>query len=120
MVVCFRSILEGGKLSGSGVQIDITWAMQVISKITNTSAFGGVEEDFIVTGAQGDSKPLEHLPIPAEYEWFPRAGLQTGVAELGDSVCGVVQRSGQWNTSRSHIPRCGLAAAALRADSRFV
>src|SRR6266404_5332415 len=32
----------------------------------------------------GDSKLLEHLPIPAEYEWFPRAGLQTGVAELGD------------------------------------
>jgi hypothetical protein len=29
-------------------------------------------------------RPLENLPIPAEYEWFPRAGLQTGVAELGD------------------------------------
>src|SRR5258708_33062564 len=35
-------------------------------------------------------------------------------------VCGVEQRSGQWNTSRSDIPLCGLAAAALRADSRFV
>ena len=79
----FSIHIEGGKLSGSGVQIDITGDAGDL-KITNTSAFGGVDEDFIVTGAQGDSKPLEHLPIPAEYEWFPRAGLQTGVAELGD------------------------------------
>jgi predicted dehydrogenase len=70
-------------LSGSGVQIDITGDAGDL-KITNTSAFGGVDEDFIVTGAKGDSRPLENLPIPAEYEWFPRAGLQTGVAELGD------------------------------------
>jgi len=79
----FSIHIEGGKLSGSGVQIDITGDAGDL-KITNTSAFGGVDEDFIVTGAQGDSKLLEHLPIPAEYEWFPRAGLQTGVAELGD------------------------------------
>ncbi len=70
-------------MSGSGVQIDITGDAGDL-KITNTSAFGGVDEDFIVTGAQGDSKPLEHLPIPAKYEWFPRAGLQTSAAELGD------------------------------------
>jgi len=79
----FSIHIEGGKLSGSGVQIDITGDAGDL-KITNTSAFGGVDEDFIVTGAQGDSKPLEHLPIPAKYEWFPRAGLQTGAAELGD------------------------------------
>ena len=86
----FSIHIEGGKLSGSGVQIDITGDAGDL-KITNTSAFGGVDEDFIVTGAQGDSRPtyesvqpLENLPIPAEYEWFPRAGLQTGVAELGD------------------------------------
>src|SRR6201987_6156672 len=83
--------IEGGKLSGSGVQIDITGDAGDL-KITNTSAFGGVDEDFIVTGAKGDSsgamygqaRPLENLPIPAKYEWFPRAGLQTGAAELGD------------------------------------
>ena len=79
----FSIHIEGGKLSGSGVQIDITGDAGDL-KITNTSAFGGVDEDFIVTGAQGDSKPLEHLPIPAKYEWFPRAGLQTSAAELGD------------------------------------
>src|SRR5882672_10003947 len=79
----FSIHIEGGKLSGSGVQIDITGDAGDL-KITNTSAFGGVDEDFIVSGAQGDSKPLEHLPIPAKYEWFPRAGLQTGAAELGD------------------------------------
>ena len=86
----FSIHIEGGKLSGSGVQIDITGDAGDL-KITNTSAFGGVDEDFIVTGAKGDihvvgydSRPLENLPIPAEYEWFPRAGLQTGVAELGD------------------------------------
>jgi predicted dehydrogenase len=86
----FSIHIEGGKLSGSGVQIDITGDAGDL-KITNTSAFGGVDEDFIVTGAQGDSaapgyssRPLEHLPIPAKYEWFPRAGLQTGAAELGD------------------------------------
>jgi len=58
----FSIHIEGGKLSGSGVQIDITGDAGDL-KITNTSAFGGVDEDFIVTGAQGDSKPLEHLPI---------------------------------------------------------
>jgi hypothetical protein len=79
----FSIHIEGGKLSGSGVQIDITGDAGDL-KITNTSAFGGVDADFIVTGAKGDSGPLENLPIPAEYEWFPRAGLQTGVAELGD------------------------------------
>ena len=65
------------------MQIDITGDAGDL-KITNTSAFGGVDEDFIVTGAQGDNKPLEKFSIPAEYEWSPRAGLQTGVAELGD------------------------------------
>src|SRR5258707_13073229 len=79
----FSIHIEGGKLSGSGVQIDITGDAGDL-KITNTSAFGGVDEDFIVTGAQGDSKPLEHLPIPAKYEWVPRSGLQTGAAELAD------------------------------------
>src|SRR6476469_10139256 len=89
----FSIHIEGGKLSGSGVQIDITGDAGDL-KITNTSAFGGVDEDFIVTGAKGDSRelliptysgrPLENLPIPAEYEWFTRAGLQKGVAELGE------------------------------------
>src|SRR5260221_11937244 len=49
-----------------------------------TYVCGGVDAFFIASGEQGNSNPLEHLPIPAEYEWFPRAGLQKGVAELGD------------------------------------
>ena len=68
----FSIHIEGGKLSGSGVQIDITGDAGDI-KITNTSAFGGVDEDFIVTGGKGDSsgamygtaRPLENLPIPS-------------------------------------------------------
>ena len=51
----FSIHIEGGKLSGSGVQIDITGDAGDL-KITNTSAFGGVDEDFIVTGAKGDSR----------------------------------------------------------------
>ena len=114
----FSIHIEGGKLSGSGVQIDITGDAGDL-KITNTSAFGGVDEDFIVTGAQGDSKPLEHLPIPAKYEWFPRAGLQDRRSgSSGRLVCGVEQRSGQWNTSRSDISLCGLAATGS-SSSRF-
>jgi len=85
------------------VQIDITGDAGDL-KITNTSAFGGVDEDFIVTGAQGDSKLLEHLPIPAEYEWFPRAGLQTGVAELGDLYVALSRDLASGTTSRSDIP----------------
>jgi hypothetical protein len=40
----FSIHIEGGKLSGSGVQIDITGDAGDL-KITNTSAFGGVDED---------------------------------------------------------------------------
>jgi len=70
-------------LSGSGVQIDITGDAGDL-KITNTSAFGGVDEDFIVTGAQGDSKPWSVSQSLRSTSGFPRAGLQTGAAELGD------------------------------------
>jgi predicted dehydrogenase len=79
----FSVHLEGGKLNGSGVQIDITGDAGDL-KITNTSAFGDVSENYIVAGAKGEGKPLSELPIPDSYVWFPAPGIQTGAAELGD------------------------------------
>ena len=70
----FSIHIEGGKLSGSGVQIDITGDAGDV-KITNISAFGEVDEDFIVTGAQGDSKPFGPSPNPCEVRVVPAGRL---------------------------------------------
>jgi len=63
----------------------ISRAMQVISRSTNTSAFGGVDEDFIVTGAQGIASPWSISQSLRSTKWFPRGpAYRTGAAELGD------------------------------------
>jgi hypothetical protein len=62
----FTAHLEGGKRNGSGVQIDITGDEGDL-QITNTSAFGGVGDDYIIKGAHGDNLPLEVLPVPDSY-----------------------------------------------------
>jgi hypothetical protein len=48
------------------VQIDITGDEGDL-QITNTSAFGGVGDDYIIKGAHGDNLPLEVLPVPDSY-----------------------------------------------------
>jgi predicted dehydrogenase len=75
---------EGGKRNGSGVQIDITGTAGDI-RIVNTSAFGGVGEDYVVTGAHGNMQPLSPLPLPPRYDTLPHAGLPSAVMELAEN-----------------------------------
>jgi predicted dehydrogenase len=72
---------EGGRRNGSGVQIDLTGTEGDI-RITNTSAFGDVGDDDILTGAHGDNLPLGPLSVPAQYDSLPQGGLPSAVMEL--------------------------------------
>jgi len=72
---------EGGKRNGSGVQIDFAGTEGDI-RITNSSAFGGEGDDFVMTGAHGDKLPLTPLPLPAEYDGLVHSGLPSSVTEL--------------------------------------
>jgi predicted dehydrogenase len=75
--------IEGGKRNGSGVQIDITGDEGDI-RISNTSAFGDVGDDYVIEGARGDNIPLQTLEIPAEYNWLPASDLPSAVLELAN------------------------------------
>jgi predicted dehydrogenase len=75
--------IEGGKRNGSGVQIDITGDEGDL-RITNLSAFGGLGEDYVITGAHGDNVPLELLPVPDSYNWLPPSDLPSAVLELAN------------------------------------
>lgn len=74
---------EGGKRNGSGVQIDITGDEGDL-RITNSSAFGDVGDDYQIIGARGDRLPLEPLPIPPSYLRLPESGLPSAVLELAE------------------------------------
>jgi predicted dehydrogenase len=73
--------IEGGKRNGSGVQIDLTGDAGDI-RITNSSAFGDIGDDYVVTGAHGDKLPLETQSVPDSYNWVPAAPLPSAVLEL--------------------------------------
>jgi predicted dehydrogenase len=73
--------IEGGKRNGSGVQIDITGDAGDLS-ITNTSAFGGVGDDYVIRGASGDNMALQNMPVPADYISVSDAKLPSAVLEL--------------------------------------
>ena len=75
--------VEGGKRNGSGVQIDIT-GDQGDLRITNTSAFGGAGDAYIVEGAHGDDRPLEKLEVPVSYNGLPASDLPPAVLELAE------------------------------------
>jgi predicted dehydrogenase len=75
--------IEGGKRNGSGVQIDITGDEGDL-RITNTSAFGGVGDDYRIEGAHGDDLALEALPVPECYFRLPASDLPSAVLELGE------------------------------------
>jgi predicted dehydrogenase len=79
----FTFHLEGGKRNGSGVQIDITGDEGDL-QITNTSAFGGVGDDYIIKGAHGDNLPLEVFPVPDSYDWLPPSESPSAVLELAN------------------------------------
>jgi predicted dehydrogenase len=65
------------------VQIDITGDEGDI-RISNTSAFGDVGDDYVIEGARGDNLPLQTLDIPAEYNWLPASDLPSAVLELAN------------------------------------
>jgi predicted dehydrogenase len=73
--------VEGGKRNGSGVQIDVTGDEGDV-RITNASAFGGVGDDYQMTGAHGDNLPMASLPVPGHYDSLPPSGLPSAVLEL--------------------------------------
>lgn len=75
--------IEGGKRFHSGVLIDITGDGGDL-RITNTSAFGGVNEGYQVSGGQACDEAAQALPLPESYVQFPEDGLATGIAEVGD------------------------------------
>jgi predicted dehydrogenase len=62
----FSAHIEGGKRNGSGVRIDIT-GHEGDLRVTNTSAFGAVGDDYLVQGATGDNGRLARLEIPDTY-----------------------------------------------------
>jgi predicted dehydrogenase len=73
--------VEGGKRNGSGVQIDITGTEGDL-RITNTSAFGGVGENYLIEGARGDNLPLRTLELPEGYDTLGSPELPSSVREL--------------------------------------
>lgn len=75
--------IEGGKRNGSGVQIDITGDEGDL-RITNTSAFGGLGDDYVIAGVKGDDQPLAAMPLPAAYLRLPESGLPSAVLELAE------------------------------------
>lgn len=64
-------------------QIDITGDEGDL-KISNTSAFGDVGDDYRIEGAQGDNLALEPLPVPAHYLRLPASDLPSAVLELAE------------------------------------
>jgi len=75
--------IEGGKRNGSGVQIEIT-GHEGDLRITNTSPFGDVGQDYQIEGAHGDNLPMEVLPVPASYLRLPPSDLPSSVLELAE------------------------------------
>lgn len=75
--------VEGGKRNGSGVQMDITGHLGDL-RITNTSAFGEVGDDYVIEGAHGDNLPLQLMPVPDAYLRLPDSNLPSAVLELAE------------------------------------
>jgi predicted dehydrogenase len=79
---------EGGKRNGSGVQIDFTGTEGDI-RITNSSAFGGPGDDYVMTGAHGDKLPLAPLRVSAKYDGLPPSDLPSSVMELAQNYVAI-------------------------------
>jgi predicted dehydrogenase len=87
--------VEAGKRSGRGVRIDLTGEAGDL-RISNTSAFGDVGDEYLIEGAQGDDMPLQKLDVPPQYDRLPPSGLPSAVLELGELYAAYAQdvRSG--------------------------
>lgn len=75
--------VEPGKRNGAGVQIDISGDEGDL-RIVNTSAFGGVGDDYRVFGARGNAQPLVEMPVPPSYDRIPGSELPSAVLELAE------------------------------------
>jgi predicted dehydrogenase len=75
--------VEAGKRNGRGVQIDITGDAGDL-RITNTSAFGDVGDDYVIEGAHGKDMPMQKLDIPMQYDRLPPSNLPSAVLELAE------------------------------------
>src|SRR5260370_3336409 len=79
----FAVHIEGGKHHGTGVQIDITGDDGDL-RITNTSAFGDVGEEYNLSGARVADTNIAPLAVPASYTCLPPSDLPTSVLERAD------------------------------------
>jgi predicted dehydrogenase len=86
--------VEAGKRNGSGVQIDIAGTEGDI-RITNSSAFGGPGDDYVVTGARGNQLPLAPLPVPTKYSDVPKSDLPSTVVELAEIYAAIARDKAQ-------------------------
>ena len=75
--------IEGGKRNGAGVQIDIAGDEGDL-RIVNSSAFGGVGDDYRIAGVRGNAQPLQPMPVPASYGRIPASDLPSAVLELAE------------------------------------
>jgi len=73
--------VEGGKRNGSGVQIDVTGDAGDL-RIVNSSAFGDVGDDYVISGVHGDNQLLVPMAVPAAYDTLPPSDLPSAVLEL--------------------------------------
>ncbi|KJK18167.1 oxidoreductase [Burkholderiaceae bacterium 16] len=75
--------VEAGKRNGRGVRIDITGDEGDL-RITNSSAFGGVGDDYVIEGARGQDVPMQRLDVPVSYDRLPPSDLPSAVLELAE------------------------------------
>ncbi|PTY01119.1 oxidoreductase [Verrucomicrobia bacterium LW23] len=78
--------VEGGKRNGFGMQLDITGTEGDL-RMSNSAAFHN-REDNRIEGAQGEGRPLEPMPVPAEYHWLPASGMPASALELANVYTG--------------------------------
>jgi predicted dehydrogenase len=72
--------IEAGKHNNAGLQIDFTGTDGDL-KISNTKAFGNVE-DSLIEGARENQKQLEVLTVPPEYQLTQASSLDASVQDL--------------------------------------
>ena len=96
----FTAHLEGGKRNGSGVQIDITGDEGDL-QITNTSAFGGVGDDYIIKGAHGDN--IGSVAGARQLQLAAALGAAFRCPRAREPLRRLRPRHLGRNTSRSHI-----------------
>ena len=73
--------IEAGKRNNYGMQLDLTGSEGDL-KIWNSTSFGHAFN--VIEGAQGDSQPMQVLPVPELYNWLPKSELGGSQRELAN------------------------------------